>query len=43
MRWTPPSLTVPVDVTLDGGDRERQQVSLGQDGQTGGVEVCGVS
>ncbi|MCG5443318.1 hypothetical protein ACIBEF_05655 [Micromonospora sp. NPDC050795] len=36
-------LTVPVDVTLDGGDRERQQVSLGQDGQTGGVEVCEVS
>ncbi|MBQ0903854.1 hypothetical protein [Micromonospora sp. U21] len=37
------SLTVPVDVTLDGGDREQQQVSLGQDGQTGGMEVCGVS
>ncbi|MFF0234263.1 hypothetical protein [Micromonospora sp. NPDC005254] len=37
------NLTVPVDVTLDGGDRERQQVSLGQDGQTGGMEVCGVS
>lgn len=37
------NLTVPVDVTLDGGDRERQQVSLGHDGQTGGVEVCGVS
>ncbi|MCX5067011.1 hypothetical protein OOJ91_14265 [Micromonospora lupini] len=37
------NLTVPVDVTLDGGGRERQQVSLGQDGQTGGMEVCGVS
>jgi hypothetical protein len=37
------SLTVPVDVTLAGGDREQQQVRLGQDGQTGGVEVCGVS
>ncbi|SCE98010.1 hypothetical protein GA0070607_3931 [Micromonospora coriariae] len=37
------SLTVPVDVTLDGGDREQQQVSLGQDGQTGGMEVCGVN
>ncbi|MET8281839.1 hypothetical protein [Micromonospora sp. NPDC005174] len=37
------NLTVGVDVTLDGGERERQQVSLGQDGQTGGMEVCGVS
>ncbi|MBQ0980397.1 MULTISPECIES: hypothetical protein [Micromonospora] len=37
------SLTVPVDVTLAGGDREQQQVRLGQDGETGGVEVCGVS
>ncbi|MFI6272614.1 Rv0361 family membrane protein [Micromonospora zamorensis] len=37
------TLTVPVDVTLAGGDRDQQQVSLGQDGETGGVEVCGVS
>ncbi|MET8234414.1 hypothetical protein ABZS77_27450 [Micromonospora sp. NPDC005298] len=37
------NLVVPVDVTLAGGDREQQQVSLGQDGQTGGMEVCGVS
>ncbi|MEU7752775.1 hypothetical protein AB0B57_30000 [Micromonospora sp. NPDC049101] len=37
------NLTMPVDVTLDGGGREQQQVILGRDGQTGGVEVCGVS
>ncbi|WBB66971.1 hypothetical protein [Micromonospora sp. WMMD812] len=37
------NLTVPVDVTLEGGQRERQQVILGQDQQTGGMEVCGVS
>ncbi|MFC3500763.1 hypothetical protein ACFOOK_07260 [Micromonospora krabiensis] len=37
------NLTVPVDVTLEGGRRERQQVILGQDQQTGGMEVCGVN
>lgn len=36
------NLTVPVDVTLEGGRRERQQVVLGQDQQTGGLEVCGI-
>ncbi|PZF87286.1 hypothetical protein C1I99_27735 [Micromonospora deserti] len=37
------TLTVPVDVTFTGGDRERQQVTLGQDRQTGDMEVCEVS
>ncbi|MGK5742227.1 hypothetical protein [Micromonospora sp. URMC 103] len=37
------NLTVPVDVTLEGGQQERQQVALAQDQQTGGLEVCGVS
>ncbi|MEV4545459.1 hypothetical protein [Micromonospora echinaurantiaca] len=36
-------LTVPVDVTFSGGRQERQQVILGQDRQTGGLEVCGVN
>ncbi|SCL17269.1 hypothetical protein GA0070616_1239 [Micromonospora nigra] len=38
----PTTLTVPVDVTYAGGGRERQQVTLRQDRQTGGLEVCGV-
>ncbi|RLK11953.1 hypothetical protein DER29_5223 [Micromonospora sp. M71_S20] len=37
------SLTVPVDVTYAGGRQDRQEVTLGQDQQTGGMEVCGVS
>ncbi|MCZ7435984.1 hypothetical protein O7598_06240 [Micromonospora sp. WMMC241] len=37
------SLTVPVDVTLAGGRREAQTVTLAPDRQTGGMEVCGVS
>ncbi|MFD0784547.1 hypothetical protein ACFQZ8_11555, partial [Micromonospora azadirachtae] len=37
------NLTVPVDVMLEGGRRERQQVILGQDPQTGGLEVCGIN
>lgn len=37
------TLTVPVDVTLAGGGQERQQVVLGQDQQTGAMEVCGVN
>ncbi|KAB1135129.1 hypothetical protein AB0B83_08235 [Micromonospora sp. NPDC049060] len=37
------SLTVPVDVTYTGGRQDRQEVTLGQDQQTGGMEVCGVS
>ncbi|SBT45877.1 hypothetical protein GA0070611_3179 [Micromonospora auratinigra] len=37
------SLTVPVDVTLAGGKREGQTVTLAPDQQTGGMEVCGVS
>ncbi|WP_433394314.1 Rv0361 family membrane protein [Micromonospora sp. KLBMP9576] len=37
------SLTVPVDVTYPGGRQARQQVTLGQDQQTGGMEVCEVS
>ncbi|MFI6228954.1 hypothetical protein ACIBCR_16755 [Micromonospora echinospora] len=36
-------LTVPVDVTLDGGGRETQQVTLVQSTTTGQFEVCGVS
>ncbi|MEH0845888.1 hypothetical protein V6U81_26250 [Micromonospora sp. CPCC 205711] len=39
----PTALTVPVDVTLSGGGRETQQVTLAADQQTGGMEVCGVS
>ncbi|MFI7427518.1 hypothetical protein ACIBPB_11085 [Micromonospora sp. NPDC049836] len=39
----PQSLTVPVDVTLAGGKREAQTVTLAPDQQTGGMEVCGVS
>lgn len=39
----PSNLTVPVDVTFTGGRQERQQVVLGQDRQTGGLEVCGVN
>ena len=39
----PQTLTVPVDVTLSGGERETQQVTLAADQQTGGMEVCGVS
>ncbi|MEV0003138.1 hypothetical protein AB0H28_12750 [Micromonospora sp. NPDC050980] len=37
------TLTVPVDVTLAGGRREAQTVTLAPDRQTGGMEVCGVS
>ncbi|RKN42824.1 hypothetical protein D7223_21895 [Micromonospora endolithica] len=37
------TLTVPVDVTFAGGGRERQQVTLEQDRQTGGMEVCGIN
>ncbi|MER7892367.1 hypothetical protein ABTX15_21345 [Micromonospora sp. NPDC094482] len=37
------NLTVPVDVTLEGGQHERQQVILGQDQQNGGMEVCGIN
>ncbi|MEU4382963.1 hypothetical protein AB0J85_28265 [Micromonospora echinofusca] len=37
------ALTVPVDVTYTGGQQDRQEVTLGQDQQTGGMEVCGVS
>lgn len=36
-------LTVPVEVTFSGGDRERQLVNLEQNQQTGALEVCGVS
>ncbi|SCL63467.1 hypothetical protein GA0070604_4979 [Micromonospora eburnea] len=36
------TLTVPVDVTLAGGRREAQTVTLAPDQQTGAVEVCGV-
>ncbi len=36
------TLTVPVDVTFSGGDRDRQQVDLEQNQQTGELEVCGV-
>ena len=39
----PNTLTVPVDVTFSGGNRDTQQVTLGPDQQTGGMEVCGVS
>ncbi len=37
------TLTVPVDVTLAGGKREHQTVTLAPDQQTGGMEVCAVS
>jgi hypothetical protein len=37
------ALTVPVDVTYTGGRQDRQEVVLGQDRQTGGMEVCGVN
>ncbi|MEV1144091.1 hypothetical protein [Micromonospora sp. NPDC049799] len=37
------TLTVPVDVTYTGGDRDRQQVTLEQDQQTGAMEVCAIS
>ncbi|SCE86424.1 hypothetical protein GA0074695_1703 [Micromonospora viridifaciens] len=37
------TLTVPVDVTLAGGKREAQTVTLAPDQQTGAVRVCGVS
>jgi hypothetical protein len=37
------TLTVPVDVTLVGGKRENQTVTLAPDQQTGAVRVCGVS
>lgn len=37
------TLTVPVNVTLAGGKRESQTVTLAPDQQTGGMEVCGVS
>jgi hypothetical protein len=36
-------LTVPVDVTLDGGGQETQRVTLTQSSSTGQFEVCGVS
>ncbi|WBB79709.1 hypothetical protein O7606_26850 [Micromonospora sp. WMMD882] len=36
-------LTVPVEVVLDGGGRETQQVTLSQNGSTGQLEICGVS
>lgn len=36
-------LTVSVDVTLSGGDRDHQRVNLEQNQQTGQLEVCGVS
>ncbi|SCL42085.1 hypothetical protein GA0074692_6648 [Micromonospora pallida] len=36
-------LTVPVDVTLDGGGQEAQLVILAQNSSTGRLEVCGVS
>lgn len=39
----PNTLTVPVDVTFSGGNQDTQQVTLGPDQQTGGMEVCGVS
>lgn len=39
----PQTLTVPVDVTFNGGGRGTQQVTLAADQQTGGMEVCGVS
>ncbi|MFU8874859.1 hypothetical protein [Micromonospora sp. SL4-19] len=39
----PQALTVPVDVTLAGGKREGQTVTLAPDQQTGAMEVCGVS
>ncbi len=38
----PNTLTVPVDVTFTGGERDRQQVNLEQNQQTGELEVCGV-
>ncbi|WP_091108061.1 hypothetical protein [Micromonospora citrea] len=37
------TLTVPVDVTYTGGRQDRQEVVLGQDRETGGMEVCGVN
>jgi hypothetical protein len=37
------NLTVPVDVTYDGGGQDVQQVTLAQDGNDGSLEVCGVS
>jgi hypothetical protein len=39
----PVTLTVPVAVTLGGGSRVDQQVTLAPDEQTGAMEVCGVS
>ncbi|MFF5171676.1 hypothetical protein ACFY3U_03455 [Micromonospora sp. NPDC000089] len=42
-RVDPNALTVPVDVTLSGGARETQRVTLAADPQTNGMEVCGVS
>ncbi|WP_320066893.1 hypothetical protein [Micromonospora sp. RTGN7] len=39
----PTTLTVPVSVTFNGGNRGDQQVTLATDGQTGAMEVCGVS
>ncbi|WP_025619914.1 hypothetical protein [Salinispora cortesiana] len=37
------NLTLPVEVTLSDGDRDRQRVNLKQNEQTGQLEVCGVS
>ncbi|MEV0156784.1 hypothetical protein AB0H57_24070 [Micromonospora sp. NPDC050686] len=39
----PNSLTVPVDVTFEGGRRRTQQVTLAPDSNTGDIEVCGIS
>ncbi|MFI0796490.1 hypothetical protein ACH4OY_27955 [Micromonospora rubida] len=39
----PTTLTVPVSVTFSGGNRGDQEVTLAADGQTGALEVCGVS
>ncbi|WP_405103507.1 hypothetical protein [Micromonospora sp. NBC_01412] len=39
----PTTLTVPVSVTFSGGNRGDQEVTLAADGQTGAMEVCGVS
>jgi hypothetical protein len=36
-------VTVPVDVTYDGGSRDNLRFFLAQDGRSGALEVCGVN